>query len=55
MSPIVAIALFQLAVISMTAPALASAQTLSGFTQFDWVHSEDSIDQLNDADGRPLR
>ena len=32
----------------------ASGQTLSGYSQIDYVHSQESVDQLNDANGQPL-
>lgn len=38
----------------LLAPAAARAQRLSAWIQLDYQHGQESVDQLNDADGRPL-
>jgi hypothetical protein len=40
--------------LALATPTTIWAQTLSGYTQFDYVHSQESVDQLNDANGQPL-
>ena len=40
--------------VALLLPAASSAQTLSGFLQIDYLNSQESTDQLNDANAEPL-
>lgn len=40
--------------LALAAPRAATAQELSVWLQVDYAHGQESVDQLNDADGKPL-